>query len=1336
MGKHLFNLFFLWCILQTTSVFAQNSYPIFDAVGAHSSTLVNNAYLVTLNATEYKKLLKDRPQSFSLEIPYGAHEHFTVTLTQNDILADGFETTEKNAAGEQTLAYKPGLYYKGTIPNVSKMVAISFFDEEIIGVVATNQGDFVIGSYLPTETAAPSTHIIYNDQNLNIQNNWDCHTADLPPSPSTMGAPNGSGTTSANPVYGPVKFYFECDYDMYLDNSSSTTNTNNFVTGMFNAMSAYYQTANVIVQIQSTSVWSSNDPYPSSSSSAALDAFAQATQNNFNGDLAHLLSGTNAGNGGLAWVDVICANYSSSSFYGPFAYSNIHNSYNAFPTYSWTVEVVSHESGHNIASPHTHSCAWNGNGTQIDDCGNAYSPNNAGSCYNSGSPIIPAAGGTMMSYCHLNAVGISFNNGIHPQVAALMQSKIIGAVCVGSSPYCESQGNSTSDEWIETFVLDSINNVSGNNDGYANFRHLCTSLMQGSSTPISMSPAYSGTTYNEHFKVWIDFNQDNDFNDANEEVYYSGATQTLVSGTVTVPLTATLGNTRMRVAMKYNAAPDTCEAFSFGEVEDYTVTITAAGAILSATNAVTNATCNGSANGAINLTVTSGTPPYSFLWSNNATSEDLTNIAAGTYAVTVTDANSSTILNNIIVTQPSPIVPNATVSQPACSGNKGSATAAPTGGNSGYTYAWSGGNGNNATISNLSMGSYTVTVTDANNCAMTQTVTINAAPAAITSSASVTNVSCNGSTNGAINLSVSNAIGTPTYAWSNATTNKNPSGLSAGSYSVTITDANGCTHSNTFTVTQPAGITASLTVTQPTCSYATGSAAVNASGGAGNFSYAWSNSLGSGVAVNNLNSGTYTVTITDGNNCSTTKSTTISTPAAIAITGSATNVLCFGNANGAINISTTNAVGTPTYAWSNSSTNEDPSGLAAGSYTVTLTDANGCTASNTFTVGSPTAVTASVTATHPICSYELGTLTASGSGGTGSSTYLWSNNSATPSITGLSSGTYSVTVTDANGCFATNTGNVNPAPPAIVLSETITNVSCLGDANGAISISSANATAPFTPIWSNGMAVLSPANLTAGTYTLTFTDANGCLANGTYTITEPPLLTYAAAIAQHACNGNDGAITVNPAGGTTPYIITPTNLTGLTAGSYSVSVTDANGCPTASQNLDLETAPVAAFDTTRAERTVTFTNQSQFGASYLWDFGDGSTSTDFSPTHTYTTSGDFTVTLSTTNACGTATATVNIVAFLVGTKELVEDQGIRLFPNPTTDILSIDFDIKGEWTWQLYDLAGRLLMQNSQRIINPSNEQLSLAHLASGTYFMVFQSSDTGVKVTKKVIKQ
>ncbi|MGZ4075784.1 MAG: beta strand repeat-containing protein, partial [Bacteroidia bacterium] len=402
----------------------------------------------------------------------------------------------------------------------------------------------------------------------------------------------------------------------------------------------------------------------------------------------------------------------------------------------------------------------------------------------------------------------------------------------------------------------------------------------------------------------------------------------------------------------------------------------------------------------------------------------------------------------------------------------GSATVVASGGTAPYTYSWSPSGGSGATASSLCATNYTVTITDAASTSITKTFNITQPPAITSSVVSQTNVACNGGTTGAATITASGGTGTLTYNWNpgNPTGDGTVSvtGLSALTWTCTVTDANSCTKTQTVTITQPPALVASpVSQTNVACNGGTnGSATVSASGGTPGYTYSWAPSGGTGATASGLAANTYTVTVTDANSCTATRTFTITAPPAITTTAvSQTNVSCFGGSNGAATISVSGGTPGYTYDWTPGTPTGDGTasvtGLTAQAWTCTVTDANGCTATRPFTITAPSAIaTTAVSQTNVSCNGGTnGSATVSASGGTPGYTYSWAPSGGTAATaSGLSANTYTVTVTDANGCTATRPFTIT-APSAIVTTAVSqTNVSCNGGTNGSATVSASGGT--------------------------------------------------------------------------------------------------------------------------------------------------------------------------------------------------------------------------------------------------------------------------------------
>ena len=686
---------------------------------------------------------------------------------------------------------------------------------------------------------------------------------------------------------------------------------------------------------------------------------------------------------------------------------------------------------------------------------------------------------------------------------------------------------------------------------------------------------------------------------------------------------------------------------------------------ISASATGVNPLCNNAANGTATVTASGGTTPYTYHWVNNQTTATATGLIAGSYAVTVTDAQGCSTTTTVTLTQPTPVTASATKTDPLCNNAaNGTATVTAGGGTPGYTYLWSNTQ-TTPTATGLIASTYTVTVTDSQGCSTTTNITLNNPPA-LAASATGVNPLCNGASNGTATVTASGGTPAYTYAWSNSQTTATATGLSVGTYTVTVTDVNGCSRTTTVTLTQPTPVTASATGVNPLCNGgANGTANVVAAGGTPSYTYAWSNGQNSANATG-LASGSYTVTVTDSQGCSTTTNVTLTQPTPVTASATGTNPLCNGDASGSA-VATAGG-GTPnyTFAWSNGQSNANATNLAVGTYTVTVTDSQGCSRTTTVALTQPPAVTASAVGTNPLCNGAAnGTATATGGGGTPPLTYLWSNGQATAAATGLTAGTHSVTVTDAVGCANVATVTLTQPTP-LTASATNTPVSCNAGANGTATVTAAGGTPIYTYAWSNGQTTPTATGLTAGTYSVTVTDTHACSTIATTTITQPTPITASATSVNPLCNGGaNGTASVTAAGGTPNYTYlwsngqTTANATGLAAGNYLVTVTDANACSTIATVTLTQPAPITASTTSTAvlcngdpSGTATVTaNGGTTPYTYLWN------NAQTTQTATGLTAANYSVTVTDAQTCSTiATVTVTqppaVTASAVGTNPL------------------------------------------------------------------------------------
>ena len=529
--------------------------------------------------------------------------------------------------------------------------------------------------------------------------------------------------------------------------------------------------------------------------------------------------------------------------------------------------------------------------------------------------------------------------------------------------------------------------------------------------------------------------------------------------------------------------------------------------------------CNG---GTTDVTVTpaGGTAPYTI-------SPSSIGLIAGTYTFTITDFNNCTTTANVTITQPDALTATATAGTITCNGGTTNATVTPAGGTAPYTITPS--------ATGLTAGTYTFTITDFNNCTTTADVTITE-PAVLTATANAGTIACNG---GSTSITVSANGGTAPFTGTGTFT------VSAGPYSYTVTDANGCTSIASGTITEPTTLVASESAGTITCNGGTTTITISANGGTAPFS---------GIGTFTVSAGPYSYTVTDANGCTSIASGTLTQPATSVASASAGTIACYG---GTTTITISANGGTAPFDGTGTFT------VNAGPYSYTVTDANGCTSIASGTITQPTALVASASPSTISCNGSNSTVTVSATGGTAPyvSTSIGTFTHAV--------GDYSYTVTDANGCTALASGTITQ-PTALVASASTSTISCFGG-NSTITVS---ATGGTTPYLTSSVGSFTHA---AGAYSYTVTDANGCTAVASGTITQPTALVASASPSAISCFGGNSTVTVSATGGTTPYLTASVGSFTHAAGAYSYTVTDANGCTAlASGTITEPTALVAS----------------------------------------------------------------------------------------------------------------------------------------------------------------
>jgi len=1049
--------------LQASTIYTTPTVDLFDNIhtGTDKTRFVEGATYFSLNEKALAQIHQQKLETITLQIPFGV--------------------------------------YRGAISGVKDaMVTINFFQESMTGVLSLNGENYNIGQYGDTDS---ETYVLYQERNLNASNPFACSTEDLKEIVVTRS--RNAGARSKN----SVKVYVECDYDLFKANGSSAQKTTDFATGLFNVVSAVYAIDDIDVQLSEIKVWSTADPYPTNSAKTARDAFGNALNGNFNGDVAHLLSNYKVNgtvpNGGSANIDALCDKEKAVG------YTNITTSYKSYPTYSWTAYAVTHEIGHNLGSPHTHSCLWPTG--PIDNC---WCPE--GNCDQGDEPA--STGGTVMSYCHLNPQwtndcdlsasnpGINLAGGFGELPGALIRSRIANADCLGGG------------------------------------------------------------------------------------------------GSATLPFQANAN-------VKHEA-------------------------------------CN-QQNGEITLTVSYGQTPYSYQWSNGATTKDLKNIAAGTYTCIVTDAKGATTSIRLTVRGSEPFAMSAGPDQIiGCAEPIVTLDGSDSPRGFSYNYLWTSiegrlyGNVRKETIPVSEPGVYVLTISqEGTGCVVSDTIKVIEDFSAPTATLSANDLSCanNGTT---INVTTNNDI--IEYNWTGPngyrTTAVNPYVSETGVYQVTLTGANGCTkeerieiieNTETVDITAEGGtITCANTTAQLTASTNNGctnetSVIVNAENempiidaqagfiACGTTSiqlsattsipttYNWTGPNNFQSAAQNptiTEAGVYNLEVRALNGCVNETNVIVtkeSTQPAVTAKG---GMLDCNHSTITFEVNSTATA----YNWTGPngfvSTEKSPTVATPGVYQLTAGVGEGCTTTTEVMVienyAAPvvSAKGGMLDCNHPMTTFVVTTeatdLTYSWTGPNG-----FVSNEKTPTV--AIPGAYQLTAQKATGCTTTVEVIVEEdyaAPTVAIKGEDIT---C---ANNTVNLKALSNDNIQTYTWENVDGIISNDQAievsTAGIYKLTATNKNGCVTSETFTVnaqTELPAfelkandLTCAAPISELKVVATATNLNYNWVGPNN-FTSTEANPTVEIAGTYIVAVSNNNGCSTsASVTVNQMTTSSISFAATEA----------------------------------------------------------------------------------------------------------------------------------------------------------
>ena len=377
---------------------------------------VSKATYAKMKAPMLNDLMANKYENIEVEIPYQGAV-IEVQLYRVNLLAEGFHVDTDKALA---VPYEPGLHYRGIVKgDPNSIVSFNFFKAEMNGIISNKDlSNLVIGKL--DQQYNTSDYVIYSDADLTATGNLACHTKDKVQTQLKTIKEGSKGVATSR----CATIYFEIDHAIYTANGSDITTTTNWMTAVFNNVQTLFRNDGISISLKSTFIWTSLDPYTGNSSTDYLYKFNEVRPV-FDGDLGQLIGIDEGSLGGVAIsIDGLCSTDN-------FSYSDLNFSYDTVPNFSWTVQVITHELGHLLGSPHTHACVWNGNNTAIDGCGQSKGYGD-GNCAQ--GPIPDAATkGTIMSYCHLvSGIGISFSNGFGPQPAALIKATVDNATCLST----------------------------------------------------------------------------------------------------------------------------------------------------------------------------------------------------------------------------------------------------------------------------------------------------------------------------------------------------------------------------------------------------------------------------------------------------------------------------------------------------------------------------------------------------------------------------------------------------------------------------------------------------------------------------------------------------------------------------------------------------------------------------------------------------------------------------------------------------------------------------------------------------------------------------------------
>jgi len=593
--------------------------------------------------------------------------------------------------------------------------------------------------------------------------------------------------------------------------------------------------------------------------------------------------------------------------------------------------------------------------------------------------------------------------------------------------------------------------------------------------------------------------------------------------------------------------------------------------LLIQTQSIISNSCPNSKDGSIQINVSGGIPPYSYLWNDDAqqTQAEALNLKSGNYTVLVTDANECSTSKSFTLQSENPVfIASFEQVEPQCSDSyDGSLTVNVGGGKGNYTYEWSNGD-TTPTADSLAVGTHSIKVYDGTSCFAFEEVVLSG-PAPISLALENGAPNCRGEATGYANLNISGGSGEYDVLWEDGNTLEARSDLAAGSHLVSVQDVNGCEGEFEVIIPEQKDISTEYTVIEPSCNGGSnGRIEINRIFNANNPLVEWQNGE-TGVLLNNLSSGQYIYTITDNNNCAIQDTILVGAPAPLQLVNlNLQNPLCYGQSTGSISFDVAGGSGAYQYFWGDGFVDKNRSSLKDGSYELTIQDGNGCSLTKEFVLNQPDTISIDYEVELVSCfGNSDGAIDLDISGGVGGYKVTWNDNVTSTDRDNLVAGAYFVTVSDSNGC--TNSKQIvvtEPSPLDIEVSKQ--QPSCNGGADGQLTVEINGGNSPYEIEWQDGTTANTLDSLTTGSYSIEIIDAKGCEFSTSITLNQPSVVRVSEEITENPICYQEptGYAKIVPTGGVDNYRIewhdgdTLFQRNDLIAGVHTYTIYDGNGC--------------------------------------------------------------------------------------------------------------------------------------------------------------------------------